>query len=181
MLPSKKLPLLMPNAMDKALGFEPFDAKIHDRNGFICNEPSLTRFIQEQARKEQESRTCSIFVLTDGTTIVGYYTLSNTTVQLEGLPTNHSKRLPKYPNVPATLLGRLAVNQAFMAQGYGRDLLLDALKRAYSVSLEVASWAIVVDALHEKAAGFYSRYGFVALEGQPMRLFLPMATIGQLF
>ncbi len=171
----------MPNAMDNALSFEPFNAKIHDRNGFICTEPSLTKFIREQARKEQESRTCSVFVLTDGTTIVGYYTLSNTTVQLEGLAPNQTKRLPKYPNIPATLLGRLAVNQAFMAQGYGQDLLLDALKRAYLVSSEVASWAVVVEALHENAAGFYSRYGFVALEGQPMRLFLPMATIRQLF
>ncbi len=171
----------MPNVMNKALRFEPFNTKIHDRSGFVCTEPSLTKFIREQARKKQESRTCSVFVLTDGTTILGYYTLSNTTVQLEGLPAHQTKRLPKYPYIPATLLGRLAVNQAFMAQGYGQDLLLDALKRAYSVSLEVASWAIVVDALHENAAGFYSRYGFVALEGQLMRLFLPMATIGQLF
>jgi predicted GNAT family N-acyltransferase len=167
--------------MDNALRFEVFNAKIHNRKEFSCTEPSLTRFIQEQARKEQESRTCNVFVLTNGTTIAGYYTLSNTTIQLEGLPGNQSKNLPKYPNIPATLLGRLAVNQTFAGQGYGKDLLIDALKRAYLVSSEVASWAIVVDALHEEAARFYIKFGFVPFESQPLRLFLPMATVGQLF
>ena len=55
--------------------------------------------------------------------IGGYYTLSSTTVQLGELPANTAKRLPRYPLIPATLLGRLAVDNRCQGRGFGRFLL----------------------------------------------------------
>ena len=121
------------------------------------------------------------FVLTpDGTAIAGYYTLSQYAVQLDSLPVQLAKRLPKYPVVPATLLGRLAVSKAFRGQGHGATLLMDALYRSLRSSRELASAAVIVDAKDASAVSFYAKYGFLELPGIERRLFLPMATIDAL-
>ena len=96
------------------------------------------------------------------------------------LPEATRKRLPRYPLVPATLLGRLAVDQAYRGQGLGERLLIDALQRSLATSRSVASVAVIVDAKDETGAAFHARYGFVAFPNQPLRLFLPMKTMAAL-
>jgi predicted GNAT family N-acyltransferase len=117
----------------------------------------------------------------DGRTVAGYYTLSQYSVDLVSLPIDIAKRLPKYPEVPATLLGRLAVSQDHRGQRLGEFLLLDALHRAWQQSTLVASTAVVVDAKDEPAQRFYEHFDFIRLPGTPNRLFLPMDTIAKLF
>jgi len=95
------------------------------------------------------------------------------------LPETTARRLPAYPLVPATLLGRLAVDRRHQGKGYGRFLLADACFRA--VRSEIASFAMVVDAKDDGARGFYEREGFLGFPDQPMRLFRPMADIRRLF
>ena len=82
-----------------------------------------------------------VLVLEDGT-IAGYYTLSSTSVQISELPEQTVRKLPRYPLVPATLLGRLAVDRRQQGKGYGRFLLADALYRA--AQSEIASFAVIV-------------------------------------
>lgn len=117
----------------------------------------------------------------NGRTIAGYYTLSQFAVRLDSVPPAIAHRLPKYPMVPATLVGRLAVAQEFRALGLGEFLLMDALHRSLALSEEIASVGVVVDALDESAAAFYRKYGFFELLAGDRRLFLPMGTISQLF
>jgi predicted GNAT family N-acyltransferase len=82
--------------------------------------------------------------------------------------------------MPATLLGRLAVDRRHRGRGLGERLLLDAFGRA--LRSEIATYAFVVDAKDETAAGFYAAYGFIPLTGGGRRrLFLPMAEIARLF
>jgi len=119
-----------------------------------------------------------VLVLQDGT-IAGYYTLSSTSVQLGELPDKTVRKLPRYPLVPATLLGRLAVDRRQQGKGYGRFLLADALYRA--VRSEIASFAVIVDAKDENARRFYERESFLPFPDQPMKLFRPMADIRRLF
>jgi GNAT superfamily N-acetyltransferase len=109
----------------------------------------------------------------------GYYTLSSTAVKLTELPVDITRRLPRYPLVPATLLGRLAVDRRYRGKGYGRYLLADALYRA--VRSEIASFAVIVDAKDEAARRFYERESFLPFPDQPMKLFRPMADIAKLF
>lgn len=158
--------------------FERLDPQRHDRKSFQCSETALEKYLKEQARKDQDSGACSVFVLTnDKASIIGYYTLTASSVLLTNLTPAISKRLPRYPSVPVTLLGRLAVHQAHAGQGHGSALLIDALRRASIVSTEVGSTAVIVDALHEHAARFYLKFGFEALPDQPLCLLLPMASI----
>jgi GNAT superfamily N-acetyltransferase len=111
--------------------------------------------------------------------IAGHYTLSSTAVRLAELPGQTTRRLPRYPLIPATLLGRLAVDRSCRGKGYGRFLLADALHRV--VRSEIASFAVVVDAKDDDARRFYEREGFLPLIDQPMKLFRPVADIKKLF
>jgi ribosomal protein S18 acetylase RimI-like enzyme len=160
---------------------EPLGDK-HDRAAFSCGVEALDRYLQRQASQDVSRRVAAAFVITaDGTTIAGFYTLSAHLVNLTDLPESVAKRLPRYLNVPATLLGRLAVSENFRGQGIGELLLLDALKRALGNTREVASAVVVVDAKDERARGFYSDHDFIPLPTQPNRLFYPMKTIEKLF
>ena len=83
--------------------------------------------------------------------------------------------------MPATLLGRLAVDSRYQGKGDGEVLIIDALGRALQATSEVASYAVVVDAINERARSFYEQYEFCGFPDQKLRLFLPMKTIADLF
>lgn len=160
---------------------EPLGPK-HDRAAFSCGVEALDAYLHKQAGQDLKKRAAVPFVITpDGKTIAGYYTLSQYAVQLDAIPPEVAKKLPKYPVVPATLLGRLAVSSAFRGQGLGAVLLMDALYRTLLHSREVASAGVVVDAKDAAALAFYRKYGFLELPKVERRLFLPMGTVEQLF
>jgi GNAT superfamily N-acetyltransferase len=142
----------------------------HNRAAFSCGVPELDRYLHHQAGQDARRRIAAPFVLVmpDGR-IGGYYTLSATAVQLIELPAETARRLPRYPQVPAFLLGRLAVDRRYRGQGWGRFLLADALRRC--VGSELAGFAVVVDAIDDEARGFYAREGFLSLPDTPNRLF----------
>jgi GNAT superfamily N-acetyltransferase len=81
--------------------------------------------------------------------------------------------------VSATLVGRLAVAATRQGEGLGALLLADAVQRAYASASSVGSSMLVVDAISEEAAAFYTANGFVQLPTS-LRLVLPMTTIGKL-
>jgi len=160
---------------------EPLGPK-HDRAAFSCGVEILDAYLHKQAGQDLKKRVAVPFVITpDGTTIAGYYTLSQYSLQLDEVPAEVAKKLPKYPIVPATLLGRLAVSVAFRGQGHGARLLMDALYRTLQHSREVASAGVIVDAKDAAAPAFYTKYGFLELPRIERRLFLPMGTVEQLF
>jgi len=163
---------------------EPLDKKKHDRAAFSCEQQSLDRYLKEHATQEIKKRVAAIYVLTpDGKTIAGYYTLSQYVIDAGELPPElvQQLHLPKYDKLPATLLGRLARSKQFKGRGVGELLLMGALKRALEHSKNIASVAVVVDAIDENAHAFYRRYGFIDIPNHPNRLFLPMKTVAQLF
>jgi len=153
----------------------------HDREAFTCSSEPLQRYLRNQGKQDTRKRAAVVYVLTpDGQTIAGYYTLSQFSIKLDDIPPDTARRLARYPDVPATLIGRLAVDDKYRAQGLGEKLLLDALQRCLVHSRQIASCAVVVDAKDAQAKGFYQKYGFLELPGIPNRLFLSMATIEQL-
>lgn len=158
-------------------------SKQHDRSGFSCGAEPLDRYLREQAGQDARKRVAAPFVLCEGKSnaVLGYYTLSALSVDVGAWPEDVAKKLPKYPFIPAMLLGRLAVDRGLRGKGAGEHLLMDALRRALAASREVASVAVVVDAKDDNAVSFYRRYGFIPFPDQPNKLFLPMAVVEQLF
>ncbi|NEN25242.1 GNAT family N-acetyltransferase [Cryomorpha ignava] len=113
--------------------------------------------------------------------IKGYYTLANNSIAHDLIPTEFQKKLPgSYKSIPATLLGRLAIDKRFQRQGIGKLLLIDALMRSYEVSKSIGSFAVVVDPIDEDTIRFYDKYGFIKLADSG-KMFLPMNTIKTLF
>ncbi|UWU17060.1 GNAT family N-acetyltransferase (plasmid) [Rhizobium sullae] len=152
----------------------------HDRSSFESGVEPLDRYFRTQAGQEARKNLAAPFVLVlpDGA-VAGYYTLSSTAVNVGEWPAQTVRKLPRYPLIPATLLGRLAVDRRQQGKGYGRFLLADALFRA--VRSEIASFAVIVDAKDENAHLFYERESFFQFPDQPLKLFRPMADIAQLF
>jgi len=154
----------------------------HNRKLFSCGVEPLDRYLHNQAGQDIRKHVAAVFVLTpDGETVAGFYTLSAHVVNLGDLPETTARKLPRYPNLPATLLGRLAVSIQFRGQGIGQLLLLDALRRTLATSAEVASVAVVVDAKNEASRSFFLHHDFVPLPSNPNRLFYPVASIKKLF
>ncbi|MGY3441322.1 GNAT family N-acetyltransferase [Bradyrhizobium sp. USDA 4473] len=169
----------MPPGGDEKLRIEAL-ATGHDRSRFDSGVEALDKYFRTQAGQDARKNMAAPFVLVlpDGT-VGGYYTLSSTSLHLAELPEQTVRKLPKYPLVPATLLGRLAVDRQYQGKGYGRYLLADALFRASRS--EIAAFAVIVDAKDDNARRFYERESFLPFPDQPMKLFRPMVDIRQLF
>ncbi|NLT70748.1 MAG: GNAT family N-acetyltransferase [Verrucomicrobiaceae bacterium] len=156
---------------------EPLDPTKHRREGFDCGVAALNDFLRLRARKEMEMGTSACFVLVpelDPETIAGFYTLSAATLVRTALPEALTKKLPRYRELPATLLGRLARDVSFRGQGIGDRLIASALRRAVDAARDIASWAILTDPKDEAAHAFYESFGFQPLT--ETRQFLPMST-----
>ncbi len=164
-----------------AYRFEPLDTARHNRAGFRSAVAALDLYLQQQARKDAERLLAATFVMVNEAApgdIVGFYTLSNYTVELAELPADLTRRLPRYPRLPATLIGRLARDERF--PGTGALLLVDALTRAYSQTRVSGSVAVVAEAKDDTALRFYKKHGFLQLGAEPNRVYLAMGSVEQL-
>lgn len=152
------------------------------RQSFSCGVHELDRYFRDLAGQDAKRKVAAPFVLVDASGgVAGYYTLSAYAVKLALLPDEIARRLPRYPLIPATLLGRLAISQAHRGRGLGRLLLMDALFRSWKSTAAVASVGVVAEAIDDTASAFYRRYEFVSLADQPRKLFLAMRTIQKAF
>ena len=154
----------------------------HKKDSFESSQPSLDYYLKKQANQDVKRKVAVTYVAIDGRRcVIGYYTLSSFSIRLPELPAAAIKRLPKYPQVPATLLGRLAVDESHQGIGLGEHLLMDALARALRAASQIASYAVIVDAIDSNAVSFYRRYDFAPFPENGQRLFLPMSTIARAF
>jgi predicted GNAT family N-acyltransferase len=158
-------------------------SKTHDRSGFACGVEELDRYLKQQARQDADKRVAAAFVLLapPANQVRGYYTLSASTVTANELPADLAKKVPRYPQLPVILLGRLAVDRQLKGQKKGEFLLIDALRRSLEAASLIGAMAVLVDAKNETAAAFYKHFGFTPLTEQPARLFLSMKTVVELF
>lgn len=150
-----------------------------DRSGFHCGEPALDRYFHEQVTQDGKRFIANCFVATEDNVIAGFYTLSSASLPMTDLPESLTKRLPRYPVLPAIRIGRLAVEARFQGRGVGSALLWDAIQRC--LRAEATGFTILVDAKHEKAAAFYRHHGFADLPSRALTLFLPLATVKKVF
>ena len=99
--------------------------------------------------------------------MLGYYTLSASVIRADDLPEELSRKLPRYPQLPVTLLGRLAVDTTLKGRRMGQFLLMDALWRSLDAAAQIAAMAVVVDAKDKAAEAFYADFGFTPLQQRP--------------
>jgi GNAT superfamily N-acetyltransferase len=155
-------------------------SKALDRNSFVSGEVSLDHYLHKQMSLDVRRKVCAAYVACrPGSEVVsGYYTISAATARLSHLLEPLQKKLPKYPDLPCFLIGRLAVSQDVQGQGLGRLLLVDALLRCLELSRNVGATLVLVDPVNSGAVSFYRKFNFQDLDGK--RLFLPLATVASL-
>jgi ribosomal protein S18 acetylase RimI-like enzyme len=148
----------------------------HDRQTFLSGADSLDRYLRTQATQDVRRRVANCFVASpvNSQAVAGYYTLSAASVAVADLPEDHTKRLPRYPVIPAARIGRLAVDQQYRGRGLGAALLFDAITRA--ARADAAVFAILVDAKDDAAVAFYQHHSFQVFAARPRSLFLPVGT-----
>jgi ribosomal protein S18 acetylase RimI-like enzyme len=159
---------------------EPLSTSRNIRDSFECGNEALDSYIRHYAGQDFKRRISLVVVarLPRERVIRGYYTLSAASFHKQDLPAPLARKLPHYP-VPAALLGLLAVDRSCQGLGLGEHLLMDCLERVLQASKLIAVYAVIADAKDERAKAFYEKYGFQAFLDQPLRLFLPVATIAQ--
>jgi ribosomal protein S18 acetylase RimI-like enzyme len=153
----------------------------HERSSFHCVEDALDRYFQTQVTQDIRRHIANCFVAVESATshVAAWYTISAASIPLVDLPPDETKRLPRYPTVPAIRIGRLAVDQRFQGRGLGAALLADAATRA--LKADAAAFTLLVDVKNDSAVAFYERFGFRTLASRPRTLFLPLATAQKIF
>ena len=94
------------------------------------------------------------------------------------MPPAFAKRYPS--RVPCVRLGRLAVDRRHQGRGIGAALLIAALRKVHAACTEIGGAALIVDAKDVQAAAFYQKFQFQPFPSDPLKLYLPAATIGAL-
>jgi len=155
-------------------------AKHHDRAGFDCGVAPLNHYLREIATQHEAKGIARTYVIVDEANdaiISGYLTLTFCQVTGGTLPPAVAKKLPQ--QIPAMRLARLAVAKAQQRQGIGHMLLSYAFQMVERAEKIAGGVGLFVDAKDAEAACYYSQFGFVPLEGEPLTLFLPIQTIRQ--
>lgn len=160
--------------MTGSIKIEPLGPQ-HNRNSFSCGAPALDRYLRELATQDTKRRVSNCFVAVSGEgALAGYYTFAAASIPATEIAIGVAKRLPRYPLLPAGLIGRLAVDTGHVGKRLGSTLVMDAVVRASRS--DPAIFAIVVDAKDEAAVTFYLHLGFQRFVSRPMSLFLPVST-----
>lgn len=142
----------------------------HHLTAFDCGKVDLNAWLSESALHCQRNNTARTFVWCEPgkPTAVAYYSLAGHVVEKQTLPVKLGRGSPQ--RCPALLLARLALDTSLHGHGLGGVLLADALQQAAHALEHMAARFVVVDALDEEAAAFYSRFGFKRIPDD-MRLY----------
>jgi GNAT superfamily N-acetyltransferase len=156
----------------------PFDRKAHRVDKFSCGEATLDRWLIAYAGQNQQRDAARTFVSieTDGK-VAGYYTLVAAQAEHEQATSTVSQGLSRHFPIPVALIARLAVTTQHQSIGLGRSLLLDALQRVLRASDQLAVRALTVDALDDRAASFYRRFGFELSPMTPRTLMISLDVV----
>lgn len=152
----------------------------HALEGFDCGKPALNEWLLRRGLGNQSSGTSRAWVVveTPGGHVVAFYASSTASVLRSAAPARFRRNQPE--ELPAILLGRLAVDRDHAGRGLGAALLKHFMLKAIEVAGTVGVRLVLVHAKDEDAKRFYARYGFVASPVDPLTLMmsLPAARTG---
>lgn len=151
-----------------------------NRKNFDCGNDSLNRYFRQQITQDVRTEYAYAYVAIEQSTgeLAGYYTFSNSAIPLVEVHPEWAVKVPRYPNVPATLIGRLAVARQFQGRGVGSFLMSDAVKRIKR--MPTGARMLLVEAIDEAAASFYRYIGMRQLPDDPNMLHVPVSTLLEL-
>lgn len=154
----------------------------HDVASFTCAKPDLHNYLRKHALTNVRTGYAQTYVAIDSETrkVLGYFSLSATSMEVKSLPREETAGMPKYP-VPGVLLAKMArdISLDGSDRRLGEALLLEAMRTALIGGDRIGWRYFVVDAYDEDAKRFYVKYDFKPLPESPMRLIMAAATVAK--
>lgn len=165
--------------------FLPLDPSAINVKSFDCGKDAINTYLRRYAAKNMALNLNRTFVLpytvdesSEKSHVAAYYTLAHQTMGREELP--DPSRLPRYP-VPVIRLAQLGIDQRFHRQGLGAKTLVHALRHACQIASNpngIPAMGVVLAVLDQDALSFYRSFDFfLSLTDNPMKLFVPMASL----
>ncbi len=175
----------MISPQETRLIIEPFDPEKHDRAAFSCGVEQVDNFFKKTANKLAKAGNVRVFVMVGaGGEVVGFYAINAHAVDYQDLPKPFARSRPRHGSIPAAYISMIGVDQRHAGNGYGGDLLVDALGRIAHAAESLGIAVVVLDVLDDgdhalttRRRKLYEGYGFTPFSSDPLRLFLPVATI----
>ncbi|AZO00239.1 N-acetyltransferase [Mesorhizobium sp. M9A.F.Ca.ET.002.03.1.2] len=138
-----------------------------DRDTFDCGRESLNSWLRRHAWRNQQDGVSRTSVIRASASIAAYVALSAGQIERAYLPKPTQRNRPD--PIPVILLGQLAVDRRYQGRGYGRSLLLFALRTAVRFSSEIGCFGVLTHPLDEAVRGFYRDFDFQDLPFEPKR------------
>ena len=148
----------------------------HDRGSFTSGNERIDSYFQQTVSQDVKRGYAACYVLVEKSSakIAGFYTLSSHSIPLTEVAADVARKLPRYPSIPAVLIGWLGRDLAFRGQHVGSMLLADAITRL--VAAPVGIHAICADAIDDAAATFYREHQFQSFVSPRVRHVAPVST-----
>lgn len=136
---------------------------IHDTEDFGSGEETLDHWLRERALDNMAASASRTYVICPPSSrkVIGYYAICMG--QIFNLEVIGSMRRNMPRQIPAVILGRLAIDEKWQRQGLGKELLQDAVQRSVRAAQEISARLLIVHAISPNAEAFYSHYGFTRL------------------
>lgn len=144
----------------------------HRLDGFDCGEPALDAWLARRALGNQAAGTSRTWVVIEASTgrVVGYYASATASVMRAATPKQIARGQPT--DLPAILLGRMAVDHRHQGKGLGGAMLKHFMTKAIEVSEKVGVRLVLVHAKDEHAKAFYLHHGFIESPIDPLTLMM---------
>lgn len=164
---------------------EPLDPEKHDRAAFSCGVEQVDNFFKRTANKLVTADNLRVFVMTaPAGDVIGFYALNAHAIDYSDLPAKYARTRPRHGGIPAAYISMIGVDSRHQGKGYGGDLLVDGLARIASAAENIGIAVVMLDVLNcgdaervAKRKALYEGYGFTPIPSNPLRLFLPLATV----
>ena len=153
---------------------EPLTAA-HRLGDFDPGEPELDEWLVSRALRNQLAGFSRTYVTTEDARVVGYHSVSAFAVLRADSTGRARRQAPR--QIPAILLGRLAVDRQVRGRGVGGGLLRHAMELTVAASDTIGVRMLVVTALHAEAAEFYERFGLSRSPTNPLDLMITVPDI----
>lgn len=137
--------------------FHLLNSQVHDRKAFDSGLAAANNFLQRTASKDQLGNVSSTWVLTDPNhpnTIAAFYSLAPKEVSRA---LHRDLRRQSRESVPALILPWLAVDKRYSGRGFGKKVLIAAMRHALNIMERDDSWGagLLLDAYDDQALQWY--------------------------
>lgn len=141
----------------------------HSIRAFVSGNDELDAWLRDAAETADRAGTARVYVWLDGEDeVLGYFAILPHNVRREDVPPSVGRGAPDV--IPGYLLARLALSEQLHGSGRGGELLAGALEATLAAIRLGGGRVIVVDAIDDRACGFYEHFGFRSIPANSNRL-----------